>query len=206
MSKCKYDKDKKSVVLESGIIGEIIANKKKLYFDKLQSAFDDEGVEYNYMIESDWLEYYTKRFQDSNLDCAFLLLESKHRKMIKVREKISDIILNNNAVFITLTFRDDVLASTTPQTRRRYVARYLKSQGDYYVANIDFSPDIEREHYHAVICSRVNLSAWKYGFSSAEKVRAHKNDTARLSKYITKLSLHALKVDITRLIYSRNCL
>lgn len=204
MSRCKYDNEKKAQVISSGKLEDIITKRKELYYDRLKYDFDDEGIQYDYLDDSDWFDFFNQRHFDIDLDCAFLLLDSKRRKMMKVREKISDIVLNNNAVFITLTFTNDVFSKTTPQTRRRYVARYLKSQGDHYVANIDFSPDVGREHYHAVICSRVNLKAWKYGFSSAEKVRAHHSDMKRLSKYITKLTNHALKVDITRLIYSRN--
>lgn len=204
MSRCKYDNEKKASVILSGKIKEIIAKKKELYFDRLMYDFDDEGIQYQFLNDYDWVDFFNQRYIDVDIDCALLLLDSKRRKMMKVREKISDIVLNNNAVFITLTFRDDVFEKTSPQTRRRYVARYLKSQGANYCANIDFSPDIGREHYHGVICSRIDLKGWKYGFASAEKVRAHKSDMKRLSKYITKLTYHALKVDITRLIYSRN--
>jgi len=203
MSRSKYDNEKKSFVIDSGLVPQVIAKKKELYFDRLKYDFDDEGIQYHYLDDSEWYDFHITRFSDSDLDCAFCLYESKRKKMIRVRQHIENVVLNNNAVFITLTFRDDVLKTTSPQTRRRYVARYLKSQGLEYVANIDFSPDIEREHYHAVICSRVDLKAWKYGFASAEKVRAHKGDMERLTKYITKLTNHALKVDITRLIYSR---
>lgn len=203
MGKSKYDNEKKGFVIDSGLIPQVIAKKKELYFDRLKYDFDDEGIQYQYLDDSEWYDFYLSRFSDSDIDCAFCLQESKKKKMIRVRQHIENVVLNNNAVFITLTFRDDVFEKTSPQTRRRYVARYLKSQGDEYVANIDFSPDVGREHYHAVICSRVNLKAWKYGFSSAEKVRAHKGDIGRISTYITKLTNHALKVDITRLIYSR---
>jgi hypothetical protein len=144
------------------------------------------------------------RGEYKEIDCAYLLVQSKRAKARKVKEKIKDIVMTSNSVFITLTFTDEVLSKTSAQTRRRYVSRYLKAQGCRYVANIDFSPDINREHYHAIIDKRVNLKEWSYGFSYAEQVRAHDRDLSRLSKYITKLTSHALKVDSTRLIYSRD--
>lgn len=48
------------------------------------------------------------------------------------------------------------------------------------------------------------MSKWKYGFVFVEQVRVHDNDTKRISRYITKLTSHAFKVNSTRLIYSRD--
>lgn len=205
MSRSKYDKDFKSKVLDKGLVKILVNQKKAVYKGySLPIEFaDNEGIVNRFYL-SDWNTYTSiLRGDNDSIDCALLLIDSKKRKIQKVKSKISDIVLNNNAVFITLTFTDEVLARTSATTRRRYVSRYLKSQGCEYVANIDFSPDIEREHYHAVISTRVDLKAWKYGFSFAEKVRCHNSDLQRVSKYITKLTAHALKVDSTRLIYSR---
>lgn len=205
MSRSKYDKDFKSKVLDKGLVKILVNQKKAVYKGySLPIEFaDNEGIVNRFYL-SDWNTYTSiLRGDNDSIDCALLLIDSKKRKIQKVKSKISDIVLNNNAVFITLTFTDEVLARTSATTRRRYVSRYLKSQGCDYVANIDFSPDIEREHYHAVISTRVDLKQWKYGFSFAEKVRCHNNDLQRVSKYITKLTAHALKVSSTRLIYSR---
>lgn len=203
--KSKYGKDLKLQVLEKGLIKEIVERKKELYFDSLIDCIDyDNGVIYKTSIDNKWFDYCIENHRKPLMDCAFLLLESKRRKAQKVREKISELVLSGKAVFLTLTFRDDVLASTSQETRRRYVARFLKKVSSQYVANIDFSPDLNREHYHAIVINRVNLNDWEYGFSSAEKVRCRKSDVKRVSLYITKLTSHALKVDATRLIYSRS--
>lgn len=203
--KSKYDNDLKGQVIEKGIITKVVLVKKDLYYNNLIELYDDEqGVFFKTTINHEWADFVYKNRSNEEIDCALLLLESKKRKALKVREKISALVLSGRAVFLTLTFRDDVLQSTTPATRRRYVARFLKSVSGEYVANIDFSPDINREHYHAVITSRVDLNSWVYGFAFAEKMRCHKNDLVKVSKYITKLTNHALKIDATRLIYSRN--
>lgn len=204
MSKSKYDNTTKSVVLDSKLLSEITAIKKELYYNNLVSFPDYEtGVVIETTLNTDWCDYVYKIRANDLYDCAFLLLQSKKKKAQKVRDKIAELVLNNNAIFLTLTFRDDVLESTSPETRRRYVARFLKSVSGQYAANIDFSPDLEREHYHAVITKRIDLNTWRYGFAYAEKVRCHNNDLTRVSKYITKLTNHALKINATRLIYSR---
>lgn len=204
MSKSKYDNDFKSEVISEGLVKEVVQKKKELYYSNLIDVVNEEdGVIYKASFDNGWTDYVLKSRSNSQLDCAFLLVDSKKRKAKKVKDKISDLLLNNQAYFLTLTFRDEVLQNTTPQTRRTYVRKFLKSVSDKYVANIDFSPDIGREHYHAVILNRIDLKSWSYGFAFNEKVRSHKNDLERVSKYITKLTAHALKVNATRLIYSR---
>lgn len=204
MSRSKYDNDFKREVIEHEVIKQVLAIKKQYYFDTLERVLDFEsGIVYETTFDNRWSEYLRENHNNDFVCCALSICDSRRRKAKKVREKISNIVLNNNAVFLTLTFTDKVFETTSQETRRRYVARYLKSQSSEYVANIDFSPDIGREHYHAVITKRADLNAWQYGFSFAEQVRAHDRDLKRISKYITKLTAHALKVDATRLIYSR---
>ena len=97
--------------------------------------------------------------------------------------------------FLTLTFRDDVLETTNESTRRKYVSRYLSMHSPYYIANIDYGGQNGREHYHAVIMhkKKIDLSIWrnKYGLIDIEPIHV-KNPTC-LSKYMTKLTNHAMK-------------
>lgn len=104
-------------------------------------------------------------------------------------------------VFLTLTFTDKVLNSTTQETRRRYVSRWLKSKSDYYIANIDYGSENEREHYHAIINCRVDNS-WEYGAINFKQI-TNKNEKA-LAKYINKLTNHAIKATTkqNKVIYS----
>lgn len=150
--------------------------------------------------------------------------KSSREKAKRVRDKISTLVLSGHCIFLTLTFRDDVLDSTSMQTRRRYVARFLKAQCKGYAANIDFGDDgrkrlyvdrngkermsTGREHYHALVYAPVdvNLKAWSYGRIDAERVHDSSKDLEKCSKYVAKLSNHALKVNkgiAPRLIYSR---
>ena len=80
----------------------------------------------------------------------------------------------------------------------------MKSISDFYVANIDFGKNTEREHYHAlVLVDRIN-DTWDYGFTWFERV--HRSDSAAtLAKYVSKLTNHAIKETTKRscYIYSR---
>ena len=131
---------------------------------------------------------------------------SYYYRVKRLKRNITAMLLKGTCFFITLTFTDETLASTTAETRRRYVTRFLKSQSDTYCANIDFGSKNNREHYHAIILSeKVDFTTWdKYGFSNGKKIKNDCNDTVKLAKYISKLTNHAIK-DTTkgsRAIYS----
>lgn len=139
---------------------------------------------------------------------ALSVLLGTWKKHKRVKQRTSGIVLAGHAVFLTLTFTDEVLENTTPETRRRYVSRFLKSQCPVYVANIDFGERNEREHYHALVRSDcIDYSLWhKYGGIKGERVRTSESDVTRTAKYIAKLSKHAYKHTAgkgKRIIYSR---
>lgn len=127
----------------------------------------------------------------------------------RLRNRIETILLNGDCLFITLTFNDSTLNSTTDIQRRHAVAKYLKLFNCLYVANVDFGSQNHREHYHAVLgCSSIDLSKWrKYGNVNVQRIRNNSIELnkKRLSKYICKLSNHAIKETTKRscLIYSR---
>jgi hypothetical protein len=135
------------------------------------------------------------------------VIHNKYRRTKRVRQKIKSVVLSNDGQFITLTFTDDVIATTTEKTRRAYVIRYLKSVSpSFYLANIDYGSKNGREHYHAIVKGRIDYKPWrKYGSINAKVIRASDKDTQKISKYITKLTNHAIKntTKQPKLIYSR---
>lgn len=132
----------------------------------------------------------------------------KHRQQ-RLQKRVADMLLSGQCVFGTLNFNDETLNTTTEKERRVIVVRYLKSLGGRYVANIDFGAKKHREHYHfLMVIDRCNKKDWlKYGCAYFERVRNRsiERDKTRLSKYISKLSNHAIKETTRRsaLIYSR---
>jgi hypothetical protein len=120
-----------------------------------------------------------------------------------------------NCIFLTLTFRDDVLANTSEETRKKYIQRFLKEQCSLYIANIDYGTKKGREHYHAVVIPKYNqidgsFYRTNYGSIDFERVRNKggvdtEATSKRLAKYVSKLVNHAIK-ETTRkcqVIYSR---
>lgn len=188
------------------------AERKSSMFSYSQYLFNEYGVMTYTLI------HYRETWQDLQEYCKRTKLTKEFQEVCKInhafferetrlKKRISHIVLNSdNSMFLTLTFTDNILSSTSAETRRRYVSRYLKSFGVPYVANIDFGKNTEREHYHAVIGCLVPSSSWSYGFSKNKPIpRKDIDDITRLSKYTSKLTNHAIKETTHRyaLLYSR---
>jgi hypothetical protein len=138
-------------------------------------------------------------------EIAKQLNDSKYAKSKRIKQRTQNIIKENVAHFITITFRDDVLEATSEKTRRVYVSRWLKAMSDTYVANVDYGKERGREHYHAIIKADQIEKTWRYGFIDIKKVDPTWNSTKNLPLYVAKLSHHAIKATTknTRIIYSR---
>ena len=131
----------------------------------------------------------------------------------RIRQHL-EAIISQRALFLTLTFTDEVLASTTQATRRKYVSRLLGAFKVPYIANIDFGDSKDyiddkgnarkgtnREHYHAVIqLSKIDHKKWAYGNMDFKRVY-NTNDLA-MARYLTKLQYHAIKTP-KRIIYPK---
>lgn len=134
--------------------------------------------------------------------------KASYERTKRLRNRVTDMLVSGNCIFLTLTFTDDTLANTSSKQRRVAVTRYLKLFNAKYVANIDFGAKNHREHYHAIIqCDNVDYSKWIYGAINGEKIvnRDISTDSVKLAKYVAKLSNHAIKETTKRssLIYSR---
>lgn len=127
---------------------------------------------------------------------------ANYNRVKRLKGRIEQYLTMGQCIWLTLTFTDEILAKTSQETRRRYVSRFLKSQSNSYIANIDYGKDTEREHYHAVVlCDYLDKSKWLYGFSYTERVKNHVNSPKKLSKYVSKLTNHAIKETTKRQVY-----
>lgn len=137
---------------------------------------------------------------------------------------------SEQVIFGTLTFNDDDL-DTNIDTRRQYVRRFLNEWCDDYIANIDYGKQNEREHYHFVAlidgsllyrhefsymdkngkqkigseltCDQMQSWSSKHGFTKTRLVPGREKDSEQISRYISKLSNHSLKVQTEKLIVKR---
>lgn len=170
----------------------------KEYFQKYNLSDDEYRAtldEWSFLVEK----------RPDELQEAIRVVRNGVARTSRLRVRVSKII-QKPSVFLTLTFRDDVLTSTSENTRHAYVKRFLKDINVPYVANIDYGAKNEREHYHALVQSvRIDYSKWKYGAINGQKIHDIKKSVKALPKYINKLANHAIKKTTkqNRIIYSR---
>lgn len=189
--RCSKYEYAKNLLYEDGIISYALTHKDD-YLSSMQLM--------NYAIENDCV--------DLLRECS-KINHATYKRTQRLKDRIRAMLLNGSCIFLTLTFNDDTINNTTAKQRRVAVSRYLKQYNCMYVANIDFGKLHNREHYHALInCKQVEYQGWKkYGSIDFERVKNKdiETDNIRLSKYISKLSNHAVKETTKRstLIYSR---
>lgn len=143
---------------------------------------------------------------DSDHKDCLKIIHSDNARYNRLLKRISKFFEIGQCLFLTLTFRDDVLADTSPNTRRKYVRRFLKSYSNAFVANIDFGSKTGREHYHALIVypDPSLLQSWNYGFSNARICSNDSDSEKKLTHYLIKIANHFVKESVgsDRLIYS----
>ena len=161
----------------------------------------------SYDSASDLQEYYYTKYPRLWHQCE-LLFSSHRQRVSRLKKRVASMITSAPCVFLTLTFSNDTLQSTTAKSRREYVQKYCNSLQCAYVGNIDFGAKNGREHYHVLVKScKVDYKAWRYGSCDGLRVRlnATEEDNTKIACYIAKLTNHAIK-ETTRnsyIIYSR---
>ena len=141
-------------------------------------------------------------FDSETLDKANKLINARKQKAKRVRKRLDE-ILKNDALFLTFTFTDETLQTTTFEFRKRYIRDWLSKLNCPYVANLDFGKKNGREHYHAVVAiSSVDFSSYSLGSLNGIKIKSGSSSIA-LSRYIVKLTSHCLKNTARTIIYSR---
>ena len=148
------------------------------------------------------------------ISCAMQINSSYYKKLGRVKSKLIKMEescfenSNLNMVFLTFTFNDYALSHNNADSLKQAVRRFLKEHSIKYVANVDYGATNGRKHFHAValIDGKLNYKLWQsYGALNGRKVNLNETASKRMAKYVTKLSLHAIKesTGFNRLIYSR---
>ncbi len=189
-------------------VGELSLKSYRLFQMEQNGLYYPTLKNYSYEKLNNEKERFIKRYGFTTFKVATNLNHAFYKRTARLKERIREAVASGSAWFITITFNPDTLANTNEKTRRIYVSRWLKSLTPFYVANIDYGKLKGREHYHAVITSEKRPpKSWSYGFIDIKKVKTTETDTKRISKYISKLTNHAIKntTKSKRIIYSRKC-
>lgn len=201
----------KSQILKTDLCKRINAIDKKTYLNCLDGIVRDSQLDdmyFDLVLSTDF----------NDIKEARKINKASCYRVARLKKRITKMLSSGHCIFCTFNFDDKVLNSTSIDTRRQYVRRHLSSFNCQYVANIDFGNDKEyidrkgnkrkgtsREHYHALVQVEKLPMSWSYGYEFLEHVRLHDSTDVKLSKYISKLTNHAIKETTKRscLIYSR---
>jgi len=209
----KIDYLRKSKVLKTDLCKRINKLDKKTYLNSLEGVITDPVLDNEYF---DLLMAYD--YED--IKEARKINKANYYRVRRLKERIATMISSKPCVWCTFNFDDDTLNKTNEDTRRQYVRRFLKAFNCEYIANIDYGSNrvykdrkgntrqaTEREHYHALIqIDKIPKGSWSHGMDYYKRVRTNQNTSdIKLSKYISKLTNHAIKESTKRctIIYSR---
>jgi hypothetical protein len=204
----KPDYFKKSLAFQYGAVTAYKDYSKNQYYEHCINDLGDLSKLENYNPE---YRQYLTMFREDIWKEAEKVNHASCNRNVRLKKRIRSIIDNYPTTFVTLTFTDVILNTTSEVTRRKYVTLWLKSHGVPYVANVDYGKLNEREHYHAIIGSQtLNYKGWHHfgainGKKVVKKTNLNSNGDVKLAKYITKLTNHAIKETCKRnaIIYSR---
>lgn len=141
----------------------------------------------------------------------------------RLTKKIKDMIKENHAYFLTITFNNESLENLTETTRKNHVKQWLKDNFALYIANQDYGKKKQREHYHAIVLRtmeffndiKVNKYAhffrndtFKNGFINQKRIFTNekylKSDIKRLINHIYKPTNNKNNIIFSRKIPTKN--
>ena len=112
----------------------------------------------------------------------------------RLKLRIDYMINNFKCMFVTFTINDDNIYKDVQVIRQYITKRVLNGLNCYFVGNVDYGSENERLHFHFVIASddkEYIKSNYKWGFTDVRVITS--KNAYRLSNYIDKLTLHAIK-------------
>jgi len=138
-----------------------------------------------------------------------LFHNSRYMLNMRVKKKVNQILQYENKYFITFTLKDKYLTRD-----KKYLMRKIKealSQASLYIANEDYGSKHGRLHFHALASFNFQIDyttqdnfvnkIWKYG--NIDYLKVYDNNDTAITKYLTKLTNHAIKKTAGKIIYSR---
>ena len=200
MSKPNYEL--KAKLLQNGKVKQV-----KTFRDKVLrnwDIYDPLGK-----MEEEFLFMTENHFSSGEYTECNRVIKSTYSRNSRLYKRIGYMLSLGKCYFLTLTFNPECLDNTNKETRKKYVLRWLKSNTEHYVANIDYGGKNGREHYHAVVypgAIYMNYEEWhKNGAILGEIVKKPSKSNIPLAKYVSKLTNHAIKETTRRnaMIYSR---
>ena len=203
----------KSYVLKSEEYSLFQKYSRKLYIIERTNYFYNENGEQiftytenkEWQLLREWINKFSRDKPKEYKECI-RLWNSHIQRVKRLKDRIETMLLSGDCLFLSITWNNDFYNKHSFNTKKRYVKSFLSSLNCPYVANLDYGKKNGRLHYHAVVQTEyLNPKDWEFGNLDIQRIRNNNEDTERLSKYIAKLTNHAIKETTKRnsIIYSR---
>lgn len=129
------------------------------------------------------------------------ILKARYMKIGRIKKRFLYLFCRYEYLyFVTFTF-DDKNLKKSDRFKKDMIKNSLYNFDDdiKYILNVDYSPVDDREHYHGIVatncsCNFINYLMLAYpNIAYTELIRLDKKSLIKVSKYINKLSNHAVK-------------
>lgn len=133
------------------------------------------------------------------------ILKARYQKASRIRKRLVYLLSRyKNIWFITFTFNNNYI-NKCDRTKRDLIKMVLNTHDFKYMLNIDYGKKNEREHYHCILATNLDLDVNQFiqfyyegGFSLSIQCKNGYDDFKRLSKYLNKLTNHCIKATTKR--------
>jgi len=140
--KAKPNYELKAKVIENGccaLMRKISLTKWKLGQEEINFMNNGEVDQYvKLYVLNDKLNERLKDYTEEEINESKKVNNASYCRTNRLKNRVLAMLKKDECIFLTLTFRNDVLNNTTAETRKKYIKRFLKENCYEYIANIDY--------------------------------------------------------------------
>ena len=132
------------------------------------------------------------------------ILNARYSKVGRIKRRLIYLLTFSKYIwFCTFTF-DNYYIDKCTRTKRDLIKSVIDTHDFKFILNIDYGKTTEREHYHCIIGTNLDLDLNSYFqnnypcFCLAINCKTGQADFNKLSKYINKLTNHCIKATTKR--------
>lgn len=169
-------------------------------------------LDYDIDLLTKVIEYNHKRYLAFKNNQEFIknpeyekILNARCCKVGRIKRRLIYLLSRYKHIwFVTFTFNNNYINKSN-RTKKDLIKEVINSHDFKYILNNDYGKKTEREHYHCIIATNLDMDINQYiqnyyrgGFSLSIECKTDFEDFKRLSKYINKLTNHCIKATTKR--------
>lgn len=169
-------------------------------------------IDYNEKLLNDLIKYNKQRFFAFKKQKPFVydpqfekLLNARIQKVGRIKKRLLYLLIRYKYIwFCTFTFNNSYI-NKCERTKRDLIKSVLNTHDFKYILNIDYGKKNQRQHFHCIIASDIDMDLNQYfqsyyigGYSLSIQCKKGLDDLTRLTKYIDKLVNHCIKATTNR--------